>query len=41
MGLLASENIISGKRKNNLWAVNTDYDYQEGGKSLEKEDKKK
>ncbi len=35
MGLLAAENIISGTRKNNLWAVNTDYDYQEGGKSMD------
>lgn len=41
MGLLAAENIISGNRKNDLWAVNTDYDYQERGKSLEKVDKKK
>ena len=35
MGLLAAENILSGKRRNNLWAVNTDYDYQEGGSSIE------
>ncbi|MBQ2314535.1 MAG: FAD-dependent oxidoreductase [Treponema sp.] len=36
MGLLAAENILSGTNKNNLWLVNTDYDYQEAGKSLEK-----
>ena len=35
MGLLCAENIIAGDRHNNLWNVNTDYDYQEGGKSLE------
>ena len=34
MGLLAAENIIAGENKNNLWNVNTDYDYQEGGKSM-------
>ena len=34
MGLLAAENIISGENKNNLWNVNTDYDYQESGKSM-------
>ena len=38
MGLLAAENIISGEKKNNLWVVNTDYDYQEGGKCMEKKD---
>lgn len=36
MGLLAAENIISGSNKNKLWRINTDYDYQEAGKSLEK-----
>ncbi len=36
MGLLAAENIISGEKKNDLWAVNTDYDYQESGKSMER-----
>lgn len=36
MGLLAADNIIAGDRHNNLWNVNTDYDYQEGGKSLDK-----
>ncbi len=41
MGLLAAENIVSGTRKNNLWAVNTDYDYQEGGKSLDEKGGKK
>ncbi len=35
MGLLAAENILAGDRHNNLWNVNTDYEYQEGGKSLE------
>ena len=35
MGLLCADNIIAGDRHNNLWNVNTDYDYQEGGKSLE------
>ncbi len=39
MGLLAAENIITGERKNNLWNVNTDYDYQEGGKSMSKGEK--
>lgn len=34
MGLLAAENIILGERKNNLWLINTDYDYQEGESSL-------
>lgn len=34
MGLLAAENIISGTKKNCLWHVNTDYDYQEGNSSL-------
>lgn len=33
MGLLAAENIYSGSN-NNLWAVNTDYDYQEGARSV-------
>ena len=28
MGLLAAENIVSGA-ENNLWAINTDYEYQE------------
>ena len=37
MGLLAADNIIAGDHHNNLWNVNTDYDYQEGGKSLKKE----
>ena len=36
MGLLAAENIIAGDRHNNLWNVNTDYDYQEGGKAMKK-----
>ncbi len=35
MGLLCADNILAGDRHNNLWNVNTDYDYQEGGKSLE------
>lgn len=35
MGLMAAENILCGERKHDLWRVNTDYDYQEGGKSLE------
>ena len=35
MGLLCADNIVAGDRHNNLWNVNTDYDYQEGGKSLE------
>tara|TARA_B100001287_G_scaffold102283_1_gene85929 strand:+ start:285 stop:1715 length:1431 start_codon:yes stop_codon:yes gene_type:complete len=29
MGLLAAENIYLGKKKNNLWEINTDYEYQE------------
>jgi len=29
MGLLAAENIHLGTKKNNLWEINTDYDYQE------------
>ena len=37
MGLLAAENILSGT-EHDLWAVNTDYDYQEGGQSLDKKD---
>ena len=37
MGLLAADNIIAEDHHNNLWNVNTDYDYQEGGKSLKKE----
>jgi hypothetical protein len=31
MGILASENILHGK-KNNLWDINTDYEYQESSK---------
>lgn len=33
MGILAAENIADGKR-HNLWAINTDYEYQETGKVL-------
>lgn len=29
MGLLAAENIDLGEKKNNLWEINTDYEYQE------------
>ena len=29
MGLLAAENIKLGEKKNNLWNINTDYEYQE------------
>ena len=29
MGLLAAENIINGKEIHDLWAINTDSDYQE------------
>lgn len=32
MGLLAAENILE-QASNNLWQINTDYDYQEKGKS--------
>ncbi len=39
MGILAAENIIEGKKVNNLWNVNTDYDYQEGKSSLAEEEK--
>ena len=33
MGLLAAENVIDGA-KHNLWAVNTDYEYQESSKII-------
>ena len=33
MGLLAAENITDGA-KHNLWAVNTDYEYQESSKII-------
>ncbi len=29
MGLFAAENLIEGKLKNDLWSINTDYEYQE------------
>ena len=32
MGLLAAENINLEKNKNNLWDINTDYEYQESSK---------
>lgn len=32
MGLLAAENIALGKKKNNLWEINTDYEYQENSR---------
>lgn len=35
MGMLAADNILNGKKVHNLWTVNTDYDYQEGGKSMD------
>ncbi len=31
MGILAADNILNGK-KNNLWEINTDYEYQESSK---------
>lgn len=39
MGLLATENILAGQKKHDLWQVNTGYDYQEGGKSMDSKDK--
>lgn len=35
MGLLAADNIIAGDTHNDLWSMNTDYDYQESGRSLD------
>ncbi len=36
MGLLAAENILSSDHHHDLWAVNTDYDYQEREKNSKK-----
>ena len=37
MGLLAAENILEGRKKHDLWTINTDHDYQEGGKAMKKD----